>query len=54
MEEKKGMKEVEAQGYKRVKPRASCIKEGGAEGGGGPVNQPASCQHLPPAPPRDF
>lgn len=26
-----------------------CVGRGG--GGGGPVNQPASCQHLPPAPP---
>lgn len=27
-----------------------CVGRGG--GGGGPVNQPASCQHLPPAPPQ--
>lgn len=29
---------------------ALCWRQRG--GGGGPVNQPASCQHLPPAPPQ--
>lgn len=27
------------------------LSAGRGGGGGGPVNQPASCQHLPPAPP---
>lgn len=29
----------------------SQLYAGRGGGGGGPVNQPASCQHLPPAPP---